>query len=414
MANCCRTILSAGIVLIAVAIGLFLYATRFRESEVPEEYRKDHYWGPKAWQLGSPVPGDDATVKPFKIAVEEKVLQDLKQRLDNTRIQDSIPGVNFEYGFPSWQLKKVVDYWSKTYDWRKEEKKLNQYDHFKTQIEGLDIHFMHIKPKLTAGKKAVPLLLMHGWPGSFSEYMGMIPLLTEGPGVNFELVIPSIPGYGFSEASHKAGLGLPHVSRIMLKLMKRLGHEKFLYQGGDWGAAIGAMMAAVFPENMIGFHTNFAFVPMGTRDWLRLIVADFGFPALVFQDPENEVQKMNPISKLVTSILMEFGYSHIQMTKPDTVGAGLNDSPAGMAAYILEKFSTWTNPANTGKTDGGLLEKFTLDQLLTNVMIYWVNGNMASSPEAVQRGCRKSQSELCHPRSLCCAGGPIRAAILSS
>lgn len=379
MAGCCRTILSAIVVLSAVSIGLFLYVTKFQESAIPDELLQDHYWGAKMWQTGSPVPKDDETVRPFKIAIDDKILVDLKQRLANTRIQESIPGVNFEYGFPSSQLKQVVDYWSNKYDWRKEEKKLNQYNHFKTQIEGLDIHFMHIKPKPTAGGKAIPLLLVHGWPGSFAEYMKMIPLLTEGPGVNFELVIPSMPGYGFSEAAHKPGLGLPHVSRIMVKLMKRLGHEKFMFQGGDWGAGVGALIAAFFPQNVIGLHTNFAMVSLGVRDWLRLVVADLGFPSLVFQDPENEVKRMNPLSKCIFNVLNEWGYSHIQMTKPDSVGAGLNDSPAGMAAYILEKFSTWTNSANTGKADGGLLEKFTMDELLTNVMIYWVNGNMASS-----------------------------------
>jgi pimeloyl-ACP methyl ester carboxylesterase len=390
MAIGCRTVFFVSTLVTAIVIGLLIYVTEFRPSEIPSEIRADHYWGVKEWKLGSVVPADDLTVRPFKIAVEDKVLQDLKQRLANTRIQETIPGVNFEYGFPSWQLRKVVDYWSSTYDWRKEEKKLNQYDHFKTQIEGLDIHFIHVKPKRTNGNKAVPLLLVHGWPGSFVEYMKMIPLLTEGPGVNFELVIPSLPGYGFSEAPQKPGCGLPHVTRIMVKLMKRLGHEKFLFQGGDWGAGVGGMMAGIFPENLIGLHSNFAFVSMGARDFLRLVVADLGFRGLVFEDPVNEVKKMNPISKLFINFLMEWGYSHIQATKPDSVGAGLNDSPVGLAAYILEKFSTWTNSENRGKADGGLLEKFTMDELLTNVMIYWVNGNIASS----QRLYKESASAL--------------------
>ena len=375
----CRFSLSLLFLGIGVTIGAFFYFTHVPDALVPEEFRQDHYWGPKAWKLGDKVPNDDATIEPFIIEVDEKVLVDLKRRLSNTRIQESIPDANFEYGMHSNVLKKVVNHWLNNYDWRKEEKKLNQYPHFKTQIEGLDIHFMHVKPKSTAGKKVVPLMLVHGWPGSFVEFMGIIPHLTEGKDVVFELIIPSIPGYGFSQAAQKRGLNLHHVARIFVKLMKRLGHEKFLYQGGDWGSGIGAKMAAVFPENMIGFHTNFPMVVMGVQDWLRLVAADFGLAKWVFDDPESEMLRMNPVSRIFKEILRESGYMHLQATKPDTVGAGLNDSPTGLAAYILEKFSSWTNMANIDKPDGGLTEKFNLDDLLTNVMIYWINGNVASS-----------------------------------
>ena len=176
------------------------------------------------------MPKDDPAIRKFTIKVEETILTDLKSRLSKARIPESLPGVNFEYGFNSDTLKKVVEYWQKSYDWRKQEKELNKYPNFKTQIEGLDIHYIHVKPSKPT-KRVEPLILLHGWPGSVFEFYKAIPLLSEDPDLAFELVIPSLPGYGFSEASHKPGLNAIHAGRIFNKLMLRLGHQGYYIHG---------------------------------------------------------------------------------------------------------------------------------------------------------------------------------------
>lgn len=201
------------------------------------------------FQDGDKLPSDNVKIEKFTINIDDSVLIDLKERLNKSRITDSLDGVNFEYGFNSEILKKLVDYWNNQYDWRSVEKSLNQYNHFKTQIEGLSVHFVHIKPKEIASNKVVPLILVHGWPGSFVEFYKIIPLLlTPKNGVVFELIIPSIPGYGFSQIPNKPGFNAGHAARIFVKLMKRLGHDKFYYHGGDWGAVIGDYTAKLFPK----------------------------------------------------------------------------------------------------------------------------------------------------------------------
>jgi microsomal epoxide hydrolase len=356
------------VVLAGIVVG-YVYHLTSQHVPVPPELREDGFFGRSV----APIK-DDETIRPFTVNVPDEVLIDLKDRLKKHRPQESFEGTNFEYGFRSDQLKKVIDYWTNKYDWRKEEKFLNQYPHFKTQIEGIDIHFMHIK---SAGdkKRTTPLLLVHGWPGSVVEFLSMIPLLTN----DFELVIPSIPGYGFSEAAHKPGLNHHAVGRIFVKLMKRLKHEKFLYHGGDWGAIIGKSIAVVYPETLIGYHTTMSVTPNGLCNTFKALIAEFGFPGLVWDNPDIDAKKMNPMGEHFSFLIKEMGYAHIQATKPDTVGVALNNDPAGLAAYILEKFSTWTNKEFRNLPDGGLTKKFTLDQLLTNVMLYWVNGCITSS-----------------------------------
>ena len=213
---------------------------------------------------GQSIPKDSLAINKFVVNVPDSVLQDLKTRLNNAKFVESIEGSNFRYGFNSNYLKQVVEFWKTKFDWRQQEKELNKYNHFKTQIEGIDVHFVHVKPSKPA-KTVVPLLLLHGWPGSFYEFYKSIPLLTEPVNdLAFEIVCPSIPGYGFSEAPHQEGMkflieifniyfyylgfNILHAARFFVKLMNRLGHKKFFVQGGDWGGIIGTVMSNLYPE----------------------------------------------------------------------------------------------------------------------------------------------------------------------
>jgi len=273
-----------------------------------------------------------------------------------------------------------VDYWRKEYDWRSQEKMLNQYPQFKTTIEGLEIHFMHVKPKLPADSKlkVLPIMIIHGWPGSVVEFYKLIPLLTTArPGRDyvFEVICPSIPGYGFSESPYKKGFNIRAAARIFLTLMDRIGHRKFYVQGGDWGSAISTSMARCYPERILGLHVNMIFGGMSTWEKVKYVTISF-FPFLVSKP---EYKAAFPIKRILKLIYTEGGYFHLQTTKPDTIGCATCDSPAGMAAYLLEKFSYWVNPEYLNLEDGGLTEKFSMDELLTNVMMYWVNNNFTAA-----------------------------------
>ncbi|XP_013789374.2 epoxide hydrolase 1-like [Limulus polyphemus] len=343
----------------------------------------DMWWGRgKMPSDPSEYPEDNITIRPFVINVENETLEDLNHRLDNARLPESLDNVQFQYGFHSNYLKEVITYWRNTYDWRQEEEKLNQYDQFLTQIEGIDIHFLHIKPTITNPKiKILPLMLIHGWPGSFVEFYKIIPLLTTSTDDRdfvFEVICPSIPGYGFSEAPHQPGFSMTDAGRVFVKLMSRLGFKKFYLQGGDWGSAISMVISSVYPKNVLGVHFNFMVRQRSFKGILKQLIGCF-FPSLVADTPAQQKHLFSPFMEKLYFLLKETGYAHIQGTKPDTVGMGLSDSPAGLAAYILEKFSTWTDKKNVNLPDGGLTEKFTLDELLTNVMVYWITNSITSS-----------------------------------
>jgi juvenile hormone epoxide hydrolase len=209
------------------------------------------------------------------------------------------------------------------------------------------------------------------------EFQKIIPLLTDpkDSDVNFELVIPSLPGYGFSDGAVRPGLGLVETAQIFVELMDRLGHKKFYIQGGDWGAAIGSTISKVYPEKVAAFHSNFC-ISQHVRSYLKTFIGSF-LPSLYYS--AEEAERFLPQSKNFAWLLRETGYLHIQATKPDTVGVGLSHSPSGLAAYILEKFSGWTNPSFMEKQDGGLTVKFSLDEMLDDVMVYWVTKSITTS-----------------------------------
>ncbi|CAB3383154.1 Hypothetical predicted protein [Cloeon dipterum] len=359
-------------VLLAV-VAHFAYKLFIFEQPVPE-VDKNAYWG-----AGDPKP-DDPAIKPFKINVPDSALQDLKTRLNlETRYQKSLEGANFEYGMNPKVLLEVVDFWKNKYDWREREALLNSLPQFLTQVSGLRIHFIHAKPdKVPAGVKVVPLLLLHGWPGTIKEFYSIIPLLTkprDGFDFVFEVIAPSLPGYGFSEAAHKKHLSTPQMAVIFQKLMTRLGHKKFYLQGGDWGSLIATDLSILYPDSILGLHLNMCGA-MGNKANLYLLAASI-YPTL-FMD-QQIANGLYPLSDMFSNLILEMGYMHIQATKPDTIGVALTNTPVGLAAYILEKFSTWTNQVYRNRADGGLTEKFKLEDLLDNVMIYWLSGNVASS-----------------------------------
>ncbi|MED6282089.1 epoxide hydrolase [Characodon lateralis] len=360
-------------VLVAVVIGglIFFLVQRSRNQVLKTE---NGWWGPGA----PPDAEEDITIRSFKVTTSDEELEDLYRRIDQTRPVSSLEDSQFNYGFNSHYLQKVVSYWRNHFDWKKQVDKLNQYPHFKTNIEGIDVHYVHVKPKrVPEGTCAIPIIMVHGWPGSFYEFYGLIPLLTEPPDQGdlvFEVVCPSIPGYGFSEAPRKKGFDSVCAARIFHKLMKRLGFQQFYAHGGDWGWLVTTNMAQLEPKTVKGLHVNFA--PPSKPGLLMVLSIMLGrrFPKL-FGFTEMDVERLYPcMEKLVVESIKESGYMHIQATKPDTAGRGLNDTPVGLAAYILEKFSTWTDHDFRNLEDGGLTRKFSLDDLLTNVMIYWTSG----------------------------------------
>jgi pimeloyl-ACP methyl ester carboxylesterase len=297
-------------------------------------------------------------VEPFEIHVDDATLVDLHDRLIRTRFPDQIEGTGWEYGIPTDYLRQLVAYWRDDYDWRAEETRLNQFDHFRTAIDGQSLHFIHQR---STHPDALPLLITHGWPGSIVEFLDVIPRLT-GPEAfggraddAFHVVAPSLPGYGFSEPTRTPGWDEHRIARAFVSLMDRLGYARYGAQGGDWGAQVTTGIGTLDPEHCAAIHLNMA----------------LGSP------PE----KGGPLSEAELADLAavkafgreESGYAVEQGTKPQTLGVALNDSPAGLLAWIVEKFRTWSDG------DGHPENAFSRDQLITNVMLYWVTQTSASS-----------------------------------
>ncbi|GMT09297.1 hypothetical protein PFISCL1PPCAC_594 [Pristionchus fissidentatus] len=364
--------------LVAIA-AYFAYTTLVPQQKA--DFPRDGWFG-----TGAKRP-DDTKITPFKVAVPDAVLEDLKKRLASSRISHEVleDANSFEYGFNVNYLKQVIDHWQNKFDWRKQEAILNTWPQFTTEIEGVKVHYYHAKPDAKKYKKVVPLLLVHGWPGNVFEFYKFLPMLLDpvahkvasNADIAFEVIAPSIPGYGFSEAPKKTGFSQLAAARVFKKLMERVGHKKYYLQGGDWGSIITSQLARMYPESVYGLHLNMASATPNTLKGLFYTVVGSIIPHHLFKHKHHHSYST---LKLFTEVLLpESGYMHIQATKPDTVGTGLNDSPLGLAAYILEKFSTWTNGEYRKLPDGGLTKKFTLDELLTVVTIYWTQGNIVSS-----------------------------------
>ncbi|KAL6258665.1 hypothetical protein P5V15_010618 [Pogonomyrmex californicus] len=327
---------------------------------------------PETWWISGTENSVNNDIRPYNITFSEEVVKDLKYRLKHTRpLTPPLKDVAWNYGTNTDALQKLLDYWANDYNFKEREKFINQYSHFKTNIQGLDIHFIRAKPSNTEGKCVLPLLIVHGWPGSIMEFYKIIPLLTSSRPEHdfvFEVIAPSLPGFGFSSAATIPGLSSIHMSVIFKNLMSRLGYDKYYVQGGDWGSSVIHTMSCLYPQHVLGMHSNLCLV---LSKWVLLKKMLFNnFSSLL---PWRKTKK----EKFLT--LTETGYFHIQATKPDTVGVGLNDSPAGLAAYIIEKFSTGTNPSYKNRMDGGFLEKYTYDELIDNLMVYWISNSITTS-----------------------------------
>lgn len=299
-------------------------------------------------------------IQPFQIRVADSVLDDLKQRLSRTRWPDAIDGSGWEYGVDLAYMTELVEYWRTTYDWRKHERALNQLPQFVTTIDGVDLHFIHVRSK---HKTALPLVIMHGWPGSVYEFHKIIEPLTDpekhgGKAENaFHVVCPSLPGFGFSGKPRERGWSSQRMAESIAKLMARLGYNRYGAQGGDWGGGIVRWLATADGAHCIGAHSNF---PGGGRP------ADDPMRGVT----QSEIDRMQRRS---AELKDQYAYGAIQGTRPLTLGYGLNDSPAGLAAWVVDKFWAWSDHS------GKLENSFTKDELLTNVMIYWVTQTMPSS-----------------------------------
>ncbi|CAH2000394.1 unnamed protein product [Acanthoscelides obtectus] len=337
---------------------------------------EDKWWGP-----GTPRKVDNP-IRNFTIQIPDEVLEDLKYRLDHHRsFTPPLEGIQHQYGFNTNLLKKIVDFWRMKYNWREREKYLNKYPQFKVNVDGLDVHFIHVKPdKVPEGVKVLPLLLVHGWPGSVREFYDILPKLTtprEGYDFVFEVVAPHIPGYGFSQAAVRPGLGPEHIGHMFKKLMEKIGHKKFYMQAGDFGHIILQHLAIWFPDSVLGFHSNFCVV-MTPTSYIKHLVSAIS-PSFPWYVRPDHYDRVFPIKEKIGSRLRETGYLHIQATRPDTLGVGINDSPVGLAAYILEKFIVGTNNTFLEREDGGLEEYYTYTDLIDNLMIYWVTGSATTS-----------------------------------
>jgi pimeloyl-ACP methyl ester carboxylesterase len=300
-------------------------------------------------------------VEPFQIAVSEEVLADLRARLARTRLPDEVTDSGWDYGTNLAYLKELVEYWRTRYDWRKHERELNRFDQFQANLDGLDIHFIHQPGR---GPNPKPLLLIHGWPGSVYEFNQIIPMLTD-PAAHgasaedsFTVIAPSLPGYGFSGHPTKRGVSVEAMAATFHKLMtETLGYKRYAAQGGDWGSPIASRIGYCYRPSLYGIHLNMIGVGPAERR---------GATSLT----EEEKKYLAAYEKFRHE---EAGYQAIQGTKPQTLAYGLNDSPAGLAAWIVEKFRTWSD------CGGDVEHRFTKDQLLTNITIYWVTETINSS-----------------------------------
>jgi len=304
---------------------------------------------------------DDASVTRFSIHVADADLADLKARLARARFPDEIPGSEWTYGTSRAYLESLVRYWRDTFDWRAQERRLNRFEQFTTTIDGLKIHFVHRRSK---ERNALPLLLTHGWPGSFVEFTKVIEPLTDPVAHGgraedaFDVVAPSLPGFGFSDKPRERGVDPTRMAAIEAALMARLGYARYGVQGGDWGSIISTRVALNDATHVAGLHLNMCRTgpPAGPNPTDGLTAA--------------EIDRLKRGDAWGNE---ETGYQRIQGTKPQTIGYALNDSPVGLAAWIVEKFRSWCD------CDGDPEKIFTKDELLTNITLYWVTQTATSS-----------------------------------
>ncbi|CAF0864037.1 unnamed protein product [Rotaria sordida] len=298
------------------------------------------------------------TIEPFHVNIPQSALDDLKLRLDLVRWPERETVTDWSQGVPLVKARALIDYWRTKYDWRRFESKINKLPHFRTTIDGLGIHFIHIKSK---HENALPLLLTHGWPGSFIEFIRTIPLLTDPTAFGgktedaFHVVIPSLPGYAFSDKPTETGWNIERIAKAWIVLMERLDYKHWVAQGGDWGAVITTILGQIHPPGLLAIHLNL------------LIVFPEKIPETLSHDEQRAVDAANKFSTDGS------GYSQEHSTRPQTIGYALCDSPVALAMWIYEKFYEWTD--NNGNPEDAL----ELDEMLDNITLYWMMNTGASS-----------------------------------
>ncbi|WP_327357161.1 epoxide hydrolase family protein [Streptomyces sp. NBC_01304] len=305
-------------------------------------------------------------IRPFRIEIPQAQLDDLRVRLEATRWPDELPGADWAYGASLSYVKGLAEYWRTGYDWRKHEARINELPQFVTEIDGAQVHFLHVR---SPEPDALPLILTHGWPGSVVEFLDLIGPLSDprshggDPSQAFHVVIPSIPGFGFSGPTREAGWNASRVARAWHELMRRLGYERYGAQGGDLGAIISPTLGRIAPESVVGVHVNAAsvgFIPLGP-------VAE----EIKAELSESDLRRLDLIAWFTGD---GFGYNKLQSTRPQTLSYGLTDSPVGQLAWIIEKFKEWTHESAQLPEDA-----VDRDALLTNVMFYWLTATGGSS-----------------------------------
>jgi pimeloyl-ACP methyl ester carboxylesterase len=303
----------------------------------------------------------EMSVQPFKVQIPQATLDDLYKRLQCTRWLDEVQGAGWDYGSNLAYLKALVDYWLTVFDWRSQEEALNRFAHFRATIDGFGIHFIHERGK---GPNPLPILLTHGWPDSFFRMHKIIPLLTDPAryGSNaedsFDVVVPSLPGYGFSDRPTVKGFTDERTAELFAKLMSQeLGYKRFAAHGGDVGSGVTEKLAFAHAASLVGIH-----------------LTDIPYWHLFSVPQDNLSQAEQSYLEAGQKWQMEEGaYAILQSTKPQTLAYGLNDSPTGLAAWIIEKFRAWSD------CNGDVENRFSKDELLTNIMIYWATETINSS-----------------------------------
>jgi pimeloyl-ACP methyl ester carboxylesterase len=340
-------------------------------------------------------------VQPFKVAIPERILDDLRQRLSRTRWTDEVRGADWNYGTNSAYLKELMSYWQDKFDWRAQENAINKFAQFRAQVDGLRIHFIYEQGQ---GRNPVPLLLLHGWPSSFLQMLKIIPLLTDpvshggNAADSFDVIVPSLPGYGFSDRPVEPGMSVRRIAELFAKLAgNELGYKRYAVRASDMGEGVARQLALGQPDSLIGLHLSSA------NPFVANVPPDLS-PA--------EQRFIKDVERWRNS---ELGYALEQANKPQTLAYALNDSPAGLAAWIVEKFRTWSDCA------GDIEKRFTKDEVLSNLTIYWATETINSSirlyyenshDQAANWRCPRGWPclpEICSPNH---ASGPIAFTML--
>jgi epoxide hydrolase len=299
-----------------------------------------------------PATSSATAIRPFRVEVSDAEIADLQERLARTRWARDTPGEGWSRGVPTAYLRDLAEYWRTGFDWRAHEAALNAHPQFLTEIDGLDVHFLHVR---STSADATPLLLLHGWPGSVLEFRDVIPQLADA----FHLVIPSLPGHGFGGPLIDEGWTHGRIAGALIELMERLGYDRYGVQGGDAGAFVAPEIGRRAPERVIGIHVN------------ALVTFPSGAPGELDGLTDAEQTRLARFQTFQDDMM---GYSHIQGTRPKTIMHALNDSPAGQLAWIVEKFHEWTDPQAALPQDA-----VDRDHLLADVSVYWFTGTAGSS-----------------------------------